>query len=221
MCNVNLYCHCQKRSPLCSHRKHRKAKKLKPCIKWSEREGRQAGGFSLIELTIALGIVGFALVAILGLVPIGMKAFQDAMRLNVEAEIVQTISRELESTPWKSPTDVGYPSLVDGLPSGLGQYLDTFPLYFDAEGREIGSGATAPSNANFAVHVVMEPSTIQGQNVVASGVGANAYLLYSAKIFIAYRRVSDLRNRVSSGQVPVNEAPWIKLYPVLLSYKGI
>jgi uncharacterized protein (TIGR02598 family) len=156
------------------------------------------------------------LVAILGLVPIGMKAFQDAMRLNVEAEIVQTIARELENTPWKSPSDVGYPSLVGGLPSGLKQYIQSFPLYFDVEGREVASA----SDATFAVHVIAEPATIQGQNVVALSVAPNANLLYRAKIFIAYRKVSNLPSRVSGGSVPANEVAWIKLYPVLLSYKG-
>jgi uncharacterized protein (TIGR02598 family) len=191
---------------------------LKPCIKWSEGEGKQAGGFSLIELTIALGIVGFALVAILGLVPIGMKAFQDAMRLNAEAEIVQTIARELENTPWKRTADIGLPT---NPPNGLKDYLDSFPIYFDDEGREVGSGATPPTDkaATYAVTVLLDESKVQGSSVVAVGSG-NVPLLYTARVFIAYRKVNDIQSRVNTGTIAPNDRQWIKEYPVILSYKG-
>ena len=35
---------------------------------------KKAGAFSLVEITVAIGVIAFALVAILGLLPIGMKS---------------------------------------------------------------------------------------------------------------------------------------------------
>lgn len=161
--------------------------------------------------------------AILGLVPIGMKAFQDAMRLNVEAEIVQTIARELDNTPWKDPGGVGYPTLVSGFPVGLKKYVDdSFPIYFDAEGRKLGSGSTPPAGSTFAVHVQLVSAAIKDQsnNDVKVEAAGGVNLLYRAKIFIAYRKLANLPTRVSSGSVPNSEAQWIKEYPILLAYKG-
>lgn len=191
---------------------------MKPCIQKTKQESKRAGGFSLVELTIALGIVGFALVAILGLVPIGMKAFQDAMRLNVEAEIVQTIARELENTPWKRAGEVGLPS---NPPNGLEDYVKSFPVYFDDEGREVGSGPTPPSDkaATYAVVVLLDESKVQGSSVVAVGSG-NVPLLYTARVFIAYRKVNNIKSRVNTGTIAPNDRQWIKEYPVVLGYKG-
>jgi uncharacterized protein (TIGR02598 family) len=158
------------------------------------------------------------LVAILGLVPIGMKAFQDAMRLNVEAEIVQTIARELENTPWKRAGEVGLPS---NPPNGLEDYVKSFPVYFDDEGREVGSGPTPPSDkaATYAVVVLLDESKVQGSSVVAVGSG-NVPLLYTARVFIAYRKVNNIKSRVNTGTIAPNDRQWIKEYPVVLGYKG-
>lgn len=211
---------CENSAIFASDRSSRRLKALKPCIKLL----RRGGGFSLIELTIALGIVGFALVAILGLVPVGMKAFQDAMRLNVEAEIVQTVARELENTPWKRPTESGLPGASGGVPNGLADYLSSYPLYFDDEGREIGSGPTPPSGekrATYAVFVVVQPTSVQGGTIATAGGGAGAVnLLYSAQIFVAYRRIENLESRVGTGTIAAADRAWIKCYPVLLGYRG-
>ncbi len=39
---------------------------------------RSKRAFSLVEMTTSLGIMSFAMVAVLGLLPVGMKAFQEA-----------------------------------------------------------------------------------------------------------------------------------------------
>lgn len=195
-----------------------------PCINYR----RVARAFSLIELTIALGIVGFALVAILGLVPLGLKAFQDAMRMNVEAEIVQSLARELENTPWKTATSsAGLPTANP--PDGLRDYdaassSSNFPIWFDDEGRELARGGTnppAPSGPNdrpaaYGVVIRIEPAQVNGGAIVVS----TSTLLYRARIFVAFRKLDNLASRVSSGTIAAADRPWIKEYPVILAYKG-
>lgn len=52
-------------------------------------------GFSLIELTISIGIVAFAMMALIGVMPIGMAASQEAMRQTAHAHILGQISSDL------------------------------------------------------------------------------------------------------------------------------
>lgn len=50
-----------------------------------------ARAFTLVETVIALGIVGFALTAMAGLLPLGLKNFRKAMDLTVQAGMVQEL----------------------------------------------------------------------------------------------------------------------------------
>jgi uncharacterized protein (TIGR02598 family) len=64
----------------------------------SARPPKSKNGFSLVEVAVSLALVGFALVSILGLVPMGMTNFRQAMNNTVEAQIVQSITNELQLT---------------------------------------------------------------------------------------------------------------------------
>lgn len=52
-------------------------------------------GFSLIEVTLALGIISFALVSLLGLLPAGLSSFRDSMRTTVSAQVSQRLIAEM------------------------------------------------------------------------------------------------------------------------------
>lgn len=54
-------------------------------------------GFSLVEVVIALGIVSFAVLAIVGMMPAAMKSAQDSMRQTDSTLIAQRIFSELKS----------------------------------------------------------------------------------------------------------------------------
>ena len=58
---------------------------------------RPAFGFSLVEVVIALGIVSFAVLAIVGMMPVAMKSAQDSMRQTDSTLIAQRIFSELKS----------------------------------------------------------------------------------------------------------------------------
>ena len=58
---------------------------------------RPALGFSLVEVVIALGIVSFAVLAIVGMMPVAMKSAQDSMRQTDSTLIAQRIFSELKS----------------------------------------------------------------------------------------------------------------------------
>src|SRR5882757_6098701 len=58
----------------------------------------QQRAFSLIEVVLAVGVVAFAFVAILGLIPAGMTQFRQAIDTSVCAQIAQRIINEAQGT---------------------------------------------------------------------------------------------------------------------------
>ncbi len=56
-------------------------------------------GFSLVEVALALGIAAFALVAIFGLLPIGVTSNQNAVQQTVAAGIASSIAADLHNAP--------------------------------------------------------------------------------------------------------------------------
>ena len=52
-------------------------------------------GFSLVETAMALAIIGFACVSLVGLIPIGLTSFHQAIETTTEAEIVQNLSNDI------------------------------------------------------------------------------------------------------------------------------
>lgn len=59
----------------------------------SPRSSRRAqkSAFSLIEVTLALGIVGFAFVALFGMLPMGLRTFEGAIDATIEIQIAQAV----------------------------------------------------------------------------------------------------------------------------------
>lgn len=59
---------------------------------------RKTSGFSLVEVTLALGIAGFALIAIFGLLPVGTKSGADAIDATRISFIAQDAQNRLRAT---------------------------------------------------------------------------------------------------------------------------
>ncbi len=65
---------------------------------------RQPNGFSLPEVTIAVGIAALGLVALLGLMPQGLEMARKTGELTAHRQIVEQITRDLEQTSWPDLT---------------------------------------------------------------------------------------------------------------------
>ena len=63
-----------------------------------------AHAFTLVETVIALGIVGFALTAMTGLLPLGLKNFRKAMDLTVQSGMVQELVSHAKRVPFQDLT---------------------------------------------------------------------------------------------------------------------
>lgn len=67
------------------------------------------GAFSLVEITLAMGIVTFSMMVIVGLLPVGLQSMQDSSVQYGMASIRQQISSELQEMPFiASDSNPGY-----------------------------------------------------------------------------------------------------------------
>lgn len=114
----------------------------KPVTPSGEKSKRRASlrGFSLVEVTLAIGIVAFAFVALFSLLPVGMGVFREAMQTSVSAQIVQRVVSDA--------TETEFEQLIagDGNQAAGSRYY-TLPLrYFDDQGTEVKvSNPAAPT----------------------------------------------------------------------------
>lgn len=60
--------------------------------------------FSLVEVTLALGVVGFALLAIFGLLPIAQQTGRNASEETAAPKILAAVAADLRGTPAVVPT---------------------------------------------------------------------------------------------------------------------
>lgn len=78
-------------------------------------------GFSLVEVTLALGIVTFALVSIMGLFSVGLGLFRQAIDTSIQGQITQKVLGSVHQTDFSR--------------------LNTAKSYFDDQGKEVTSAS--------------------------------------------------------------------------------
>ena len=139
---------------------------------------KSSPGFSLVEVTLAMGLVSFSLVGLMGLLPVGLSNFREAMELQTQARIAQQIAAEFQLMPFSQVT--------------AGSYQGDFPRHYDEEGSKVSAAeaiytvtANAPgamelpggtNNADmrlltFGIRKKTSPNTIEAFSLVASNTG--------------------------------------------------
>ena len=87
----------------------------------------RTAGFSLVEVTLALGVAAFCMIAVFGLLPVGVQTNQRATSQTAATSIMANVIADLRSTP-KPPsinTSVQYQV----------RFGTSKTLYFDSSGR--------------------------------------------------------------------------------------
>jgi uncharacterized protein (TIGR02598 family) len=86
---------------------------------------KSSPGFSLVEVTLALGLVSFSMVGLVGMLPVGLSNARAAMEVQTQARITQRIAAELQLTPFLTISD--------------GSYQSNFPRFYNEEGSPAAS----------------------------------------------------------------------------------
>lgn len=89
----------------------------------------ETGGFSLPEVTMAVGIAAMAIVLLLGLLPSGMGSIRNASNTLAETRIYQQIIAEIQTANWGAASG-------GGLPPGLADYNNA-RRFFDDQGTPL------------------------------------------------------------------------------------
>ncbi len=66
------------------------------CLIKKPWRARRRGGFTLVEVVLALGVASFGLISMMGLLTVGLKTFHDAMSATTETEIAQQMANQLQ-----------------------------------------------------------------------------------------------------------------------------
>jgi len=87
---------------------------------------RRVHAFSLVEVTLALGIAAFCLIAVLGLLPIGVQTSRNATSQTAATNVMAAVISDLRATPTSKSNSVQF-----GITYGTS---GTQTRYFDATG---------------------------------------------------------------------------------------
>jgi uncharacterized protein (TIGR02598 family) len=95
--------------------------------------------FSLVEVTLALGIAAFCLIAVFGLLPVGMQTNRNAKSQTRATNLMAAVLADLRATPRIRTQSLQF--CIPLTTSGA-----TYTLYFDSEGRCSSNlaGSTSP-----------------------------------------------------------------------------
>ena len=107
-------------------------------------------GFSLVEVTIALGVFAFAVLGLMGMLPIALQTHRDAKLDTVLSQIKQRLAAEV--------------LLTDG--ANLAN-LSTIEKKFDVEGRELASNAP-DIDIVYRAKIALQPFQVPGSTLASS-----------------------------------------------------
>jgi uncharacterized protein (TIGR02598 family) len=107
---------------------------------------RSASGFSLIEVTLALGVAAFCLIAVFGLLPIGVQTNRNATSQTAATSVMAAVIADLRATPTFNTTSTQF---------GITFGTNPPPLYFDGTGQFTTSLGT---NSRYQLNVTWSGS---------------------------------------------------------------
>jgi len=131
---------------------YRSSFRPKPLLLLQRKYRLASAAFSLVEVTLALGIVTFSVLTLVGLIPMGLTTFHKAVNTSVSSQIVQQVVTDVQQTDFNE------------LVSSTSQVNQQALRYFDDQGNELtNTGGAIPSGTIYMVNVVVNtPVTLPG-----------------------------------------------------------
>ena len=119
---------------------------------------RKQLGFSLVEVTLALGVAAVCLITVFALLPIGLRTTQNATQQVATADIMSAVIADLRATPVTTPRGNATTSLqfAIAIPGNPVPGATTSTLYFDAAGTV---AAALTSDSRFQLTITFQPNT--------------------------------------------------------------
>src|SRR5438309_893278 len=95
------------------------------------------GGFSLVEVTLALGVASVSLLVIFSLLPIGLQTNQRSIEQTASADILSAVASDLRATAVTTPrgSAATSPQFAISIPANPTGSTSTTILYFTRAGQ--------------------------------------------------------------------------------------
>ena len=120
-----------------------------------KRSPPETAGFSLVEVTLALGVAAFCLLVLLGLLPTGVKTQQSSIQQTTANQIISQIYSFLRADvrlpPGQENKVCGDNNVCDWslLHNHWRDRATPDTLYFTNDAKQVGLNGNAPANAVF------------------------------------------------------------------------
>jgi len=117
--------------------------------------------FSLVELTLALGVAAFCLIAVFGLVPVGVQTTRNATSETAATSILSSVVSDIRA----SPPGQSNPSALYGIKRNKG---NRWTVCFDSQAKPTGTpmpndvACPANSNPRYRLFVQIDSTTNGG-----------------------------------------------------------
>ena len=114
---------------------------------------RFLAGFSLVEVTLALGIAAFCLIAIFGLMPVSVQTNRNATSQSAATNIIAAVVADLRATPRNGTTSSQFNISFGTNPP---------PMYFDGQGQAATSlvpASPTPFQPRYQLNITWNGST--------------------------------------------------------------
>lgn len=114
---------------------------------------RFLAGFSLVEVTLALGVAAFCLIAIFGLMPVSVQTNRNATSQSAATNIIAAVVADLRATPRNSSTSSQF---------NISFGTNPLPMYFDGQGQAATSlvpASPTPFQPRYQLNITWNGST--------------------------------------------------------------
>ncbi len=176
---------------------------------------RRSGGFSLIEVSMALAIVAIAFVALIGLLPAGMKVFEAAANTTAETRMVAHLSSLVQAAD--------YTKFKASAPALASNYF-----YYDVDGSFVDS-KNEPVAGSEQKRIYAAKILVDAQNVPSEGAVYDPTVTASKVLIVMGRndpfvlKTLDTINTTSviTNGVGINPNTKIKVQPIIVARMDI
>lgn len=131
------------------------------------------GGFSLVEVVLALGIASFCLIGLLALLPAGLSSNKDAIQKTIASGFAAEVAADLRNTPLvllpsgaqADATSQRFQFTIPG--TGKSNTMTDNPqtIYLDESGSAGQVGMTPTTDSRYRVSVGFSPPSTNGYGV--------------------------------------------------------
>lgn len=118
----------------------------------------KTAAFSLVEVTLALGIAAFCLIAVFGLMPVGVQTNRNASSQTAATNIIAAIVADLRATPLTTPPGNPITSLQYQIPIPANPVTSTItlpPRFFAQDGT---FSTTMQPDSRYRVTITFPPN---------------------------------------------------------------